>query len=111
MVYHGTFASEQIIFYLVDQPNEAHWIALTKSADEPTFVVTCCCDPTWYYEFSLENNSIYERIKMTIMDEIVDCEGVEELLYWLSDVFEHEFEDILIKNEDDDDCDFSKYLN
>lgn len=113
MIYHGTYASETIEFYTVSRPDIAHWIEMTKSADDPTFFVTCCCDPDWHYEFYMENNSDYERVKMTIMDAIFNCENPDALIDELSEIFEDGFMDILVENDGcDGDCDnCSKYFN
>lgn len=115
MVYHGTSVHELIQFHAIGD-SDLHFIEMMKAADEPTFSVTCCCDPDWYYEFYMDNNSDYERVKMTIMDELFDDQDIEELLDELSEIFEEVFEDILV--EDDCDCDdccahcaCNKYLN
>ena len=115
MVYHGTSVHEMIQFQAIGDP-DFHFIEMIKSADEPTFSVICCCEPEWYYEFYMENNSDYERVKMTIMDEVFDCQDVEELLDELNDIFEEMFEDILVEDDCDCDdccahCECSKYLN
>jgi hypothetical protein len=78
---------------------------MTKAATKPTFFVTCCCDNEWVYEFYMDNNSDYERVKMTIMDTIVDCDSVEEVMDELSDIFEDGFYDILVEDDDECDCD------
>ena len=118
MVYHGTSAHEIIQFHMIGCPNDLHFIELTKSAVKPTFYVTCCCDPEWGYEFYMENNSDYERIKMVIMDALMDCDHMEELLCELSEIFEDGFEDILVEDDCDcgcnfdcDNCECCKYLN
>lgn len=116
MMYHGTYTSETIELHPIGQPDELHYIELTKSATEPTFFATCCCDPHWYYEFYMENNSDYERVKMAIMDMIFECDEMVELLDVLSEIFEDGFADILVENNDDCDgdcehCECNKYLN
>lgn len=113
MIYNGTYTSEAIEFRTIGLPDDFHWIEMTKSADEPTFFVTCCCDPDWHYKFLMENNSDYERVKMAIMNAIFDCENPDELLDELSEIFEDGFTDILIEDDDcDGDCDnCCKYWN
>jgi len=112
MVYHGTSTHEIIQFHATDD-NDLHFIEMIKSANGPTFSVMCCCDPDWYYEFYMDNNSNYERVKITIMNEIADDLDVEELLDELSEIFEEVFEDILVEDECDCcvHCTCGKYLN
>lgn len=116
MIYHGTSTHEIIQFHTIGDCDMLHFIELSKSATKPTFYVTCCCDEDFIYEFYMENNSDYERVKMAILDSIFNCENVAELLEELSEIFEDGFEDILV--EDCDGCDFDcdnceccKYVN
>lgn len=116
MVYSGTYAIEAIEFSYVSNPAEKHHIELIKFADTPTFGVSSCCGGDWYYEFLMEGNSDYERVKMAIMDTIFECETVEELLDELSGLFEDGFSDILIEDDDCDECNgccggCNKYMN
>jgi hypothetical protein len=120
MVYHGTSTSETILFHPIGRPRQFYFLELTKAAAKPTFFVTSCCGNEWYYEFYMENNSDYERVKLAIMDAIFECEDMEELLDHLSEIFEDGFDDILVEddNEYDCECDFNcdncecnKYLN
>lgn len=103
MVYYGTYTSERLIFHAAGNPNDAHYIMLTKSADTPTFFVTCCCDEEWGYELLMESNSDYERVKWNIMNLIFDCETMDELLEEISEVIEDGFEGLLV-NECDGCC-------
>ena len=116
MIYHGTSAHEIIQFHPIGSNNELHFIELTKAAMKPTFYVTCCCDEDWVYEFYLENNSDYERVKMTILDSVFNCDSAEELLEELSEIFEDGFEDIMVDDcggcdFDCDNCECCKYCN
>ena len=113
MIYHGTSVHEIIQFHAIGE-SDLHCIELIKAADEPTFSVICCCDPEWYYEFYMENNSDYERVKFAIMDAMFEYYSVDELLDELSDIFEDCFEDILVEDVCDGDCEHcecGKYLN
>lgn len=108
MVYYGTYTGEQIVFCYEDQPNEKHYIEMTKVADRPTFLVTCCCDEEWVYEFYLGNNSEYEMVKFCILENMFECETMEELLEVLSEEFEDEFGDMLVIDDEfccDECCD------
>lgn len=115
MVYHGTVVSEKIAFHPAGEPSKLHYIELTKSPNEPLFWVSCCCYEDWFYEFSLESHSDYERVKFNIMDAIFECEDMDELLTCLGEVFEDGFANILIEHCDDcecnDDQETEEYLN
>lgn len=104
MVYHGTDNVEIIRVNPMDNLKETHYISLTKSADSPTFYVTCCCDKEWGYEFYLENNADYERVKYNIMETMFECVTMEELMDTLSEVFEDGFRDIMVEDICDYDC-------
>ena len=106
MVYRGTDIVEVIAVSPMNALDETHYINIIKSANEPTFYVTCCCDEDWMYEFYLESNADYERVKWNIMNTIFDCETIDELLNTLSEIFEDGFEDIIVNNCDcDGGCD------
>ena len=96
MVYYGTQHSERIGFHAIADHENVHFIELTKSADEPTFIVTCCCKPGWYYEFMMENNSDYERIKLMVMDTMFNADDIDEMIDELSEIFEDGFSEILV---------------
>lgn len=98
MLYRGTDQVEIIEVSPIDEIGTMHYINIAKSATEPTFCVTCCCDEDWMYEFYLENNSDYERIKWNIMDAIFDCETMDRLLEELSRIFEDGFADIIVNH-------------
>lgn len=110
MVYGGTYTSETIV---IKAEGQMQYIELMKSANEPTFSVSCGCDEDWGYEFIMEDNSSYERVKITIMETIFECESMEEVLSTLSEIFENGFADILIDNGCNGDCEHceNKYLN
>lgn len=107
MVYHGTDNVEMIQIRPMDDLDNVHFISMVKNANEPTFYVTCCCDDNWGYEFYLENNSDYDRIKFNIMEAIFECNTMDELLVVLSEVFEDGFSDLMVENNgcDCDNCD------
>lgn len=104
MIYQGTDVVEVIAINPMNNTNETHYINMVKSGDYSMFYVTCCCNADWFYEFAMENNSDYERVKFNIMEAIFKCDTVNELLCTLSDVFEEGFGDILIENNDGCEC-------
>ena len=112
MVYHGTVVSEKIAFYPAGEPSKMHYIELAKSSNDPIFWVSCCYED-WFYEFALESNSDYERVKFNIMEAIFECEDMDELLTCLSEVFEDGFANILTNTggEHDSNQETQKYLN
>ena len=104
MIYHGTYSIERIAVHPMDNMRETQFIELTKSADSPTFWVTCSCDKDWFWEFYMTNNSDYERVKLNIMDAIFECDDMDALMAVLSEVFMDGFGDMLVKDECDGDC-------
>ena len=99
MVYCGTNMIESIVFHTAGDSDNQHCITMTKHADRPVFTVRCCCDLEWHYDFWMENNSDYERVKFNIMEAIFECEDIEALLVVLSEIFEDGFADILIEKD------------
>ena len=104
MVYHGTYVTETIAMRPMDALNEMHFVMLSRSAEDDTVHVSCCCDEDWAYTFHMDNTSDYERIKYNIMTAMFECDTIEELLDTLSEVFEDGFADILIQDECDGCC-------
>ena len=98
MIYHGTEVVESIAVRPMEDMDVKHYINMVKMSDEARFYVDCCCNPDWFYDFKMENNSDYERIKFCIMENIFKCETMDELLYTLGEAFEAGFDDILIKD-------------
>ena len=99
MVYVGTSNVEYIYIHEADHSDEMHFISLEKSATAPTFKVKCCCNQEWGFEFWMENNSDYERIKITIMGVVFNCDTLQELLDELTDAFHDGFEELLINQK------------
>lgn len=100
MVFRGSGNIESIFFHPAGNSEEVHWIDLTMIPDAPTFMVTCCCDENWKYEF-VYTKSDYERIKYNVMTAVFESETVDEVMEMLDEVFQDSFADILI---DDDKC-------
>ena len=98
MVCLGVSAAERI-YVSPEGEMESHFIELTKWGDTPTFSVSCCCDEDWYYEFYMENNTDYERVKFNILSAIFECEDMDSLMRVLSETFEDGFADILVKDK------------
>jgi len=103
MVYNGTYTAEVITFHTAGIYEDMYCIELQKHCDESMFRVSCCCDPTWVYEFDMSTPSDYERVKFNIMEQVFECDDVYELLNVLDEMFKDGFADILV--EDECDCD------
>lgn len=93
---------ERIIIHPNDEPHTSHYIDLTVGGTDPTFAVTCYCDDEWIWEF-IYSQTNYEMIKHIIMDIMVECDSMEELIEELDEVFETEFMDIVCGDFDDED--------
>lgn len=113
MVYNGTNKTEVIWFSPENDLEEVHYIELIKSDDEPVFYVTACCNEDWMWAFYMDGVSNYEMVKYTIIDTAFGCVSMGELLDNLDEIFADEFEDILVEDEDECECDGSccEYCN
>ena len=100
MVYRGSEFVEKIVFSPAGEPENMHCIEMRKG--DGVFTVGRCCDPEWNYAFHMDMQSDYERVKFNIMEQIFECESLEELLDNLTDIFEDGFTDILIEDSNDD---------
>lgn len=104
MVLCGFGKLERILIHPMDDLDTQHYIDLTMSKDEATFMVSCCCDDEWFYEFEY-NKTDYERIKFNILDAVYACDTMEELIEWLDDTFLDGFGELIIDCSADDYCD------
>ena len=111
MVYYGTLVSEKILFHYAGDFEDMHYIEMGKSIDEPVFYVSCCCDPHWFYEFKMESNSDYERVKYCIMETIFECDEMDELLDVLGDRLNDGFYCLLNEHECDGCCEHCNEKN
>ena len=85
--------------------DDVHCIMITKSGEEPMFYVRCCCNEYWVWKFYMDNNSNYEMVKHVIMDTMLECDNMGEVLDALDECFEDIFYDIIV--DDECDCDGS----
>lgn len=99
MVYCGTLAKEIIVVHPVEDET-LYVIEMTKSAEEPVFWVSCNYKKDMVWEFYLENNSDYERVKYDIMDNLFNCDTMDELMNTLAAVFEDDFCAVRVINEE-----------
>ena len=104
MVYCGTSMTETIWVSPANKLEEVHYIELHKADDHPVFYVTTCCNPDWIWAFQLDASSNYEMVKFAIMEAAFECCCIDNLLNTLDSIFEEEFADILV-DEDNDECD------
>lgn len=103
MRYGQTFNKECIVVHPLDDIDSAQYVELIKYGDEPKFAVWVGDedddDGAWVWEFNMTCPSDYERVKLSIFDAIFGCDTMKQLVNALDDIFENEFEDILIDDE------------
>lgn len=105
MVYHGTSKTETIYVGPENDLDRACCIDLIKAYDEPVFYVTTCCNTDWVWKFSMDGESNYEMIKHTIIDAAFECDNIVDLMDCLDAIFEEDFDDIVVYEEEMcDDC-------
>lgn len=104
MIFCGNGTMERLFVHPMDDINEQHYIDLTMSKDDASFLVSCCCDDEWFYEFEY-NKSDYERIKFNIMETIFESDTMEELIDVLDDIFLDGFGELIVECSADDYCD------
>lgn len=104
MVYRGTNKTETIWMSPADDPKDIHYIEMTQSDDEPVFYVTTCCNEYWVWAFRMDGASNYEMVKHAIMDAMLGCDSMGKLLDMLDSIFDEYFEDILVEDEDECEC-------
>lgn len=101
MMYRGSMFIERIGFCPDGNPKNTHFIEMCKG--DGIFTVAFCCNLDWHYEFAFDNVSDYERVKYNVMEQIFECDSIEELLDQLSEIFEDGF-DIITEDENDVEC-------
>ena len=102
MIYYGTDKIEVVYFYLNDE-SQRHFITMEQDSDENIFYVRTCCNVDWEWKFEYTTSN-YEMIKHAILDAIFDSEDMHDLLYILDEIFEEGFNEIVIFDECDCDC-------
>ena len=107
MNYYGTYVTETIY---VTAPDGIHYIELTKSGDDPVFFVTNCCNEDWVWAFDLDMSN-YELVKHTIMDTILSCDDMDDLMDTLDRMFGIVFGDIIADCEIECGCDCDNGCN
>lgn len=94
MIFCGNVSSERLVVHPNDDPHSSHYIDITMEKNLPVFNVTCCCDEDWEWRFWYDKTS-YDIVKHLIMDCIIECDTMEDLIDALDEVFETECADIL----------------
>ena len=113
MKYCETISRECIAVHPLDDIDNTQYVELIKYGDEPKFAVWVeDNDGAWIWEFDMTCPSNYERVKLSIFDAIFGCDTMKELVNAFDDIFENDFEDILIEDECDccgccGDCEFA----
>ena len=104
MVYYGTHNTEGIVVHTVGDVDDVHVILLTKECDEAAFTVSACCYDDWEWKFILTSPAHYEMVKHVIMDAAFECEDMDELINLLDEIFENEFSEIVLWEDEYDEC-------
>lgn len=107
MIYYGTVKQEEIMFKLDD--GTMNTVSLVKSCVTPTFVVTTTYNDEWYWEFWMDDPSVYEMAKHVVMDAVFECEDMDELMEMLDEIFDEDFMDFVVDEECDSDCENCEY--
>lgn len=113
MVYRGTDCTERINMSPMDRMNFTQWIEMRRFAASHELEVFLCDDygnrrEAWSWWFNLDKPMTYEQIKHNIMENMFECDTMDELAEVLGEVFEDGFGDVLMNDERDDcecDCD------
>ena len=118
MIYRGTDFTERINMSPMDRMNSTQWIEMRRFAASHKLEVFLCDDygnrrKVWSWWFNLDKPMTYEQIKHNIMENMFECDTMEELAETLDDVFNDGFADVLFdydESEEDecncDTCDF-----
>lgn len=99
---------ERIVVHPNNAPHESHYIDIVMDAHEPVFYVNSCCDEEWEWVFWYSKTS-YELVKYSIVDLIIACDTMEELIDSLDCIFEENCREITYNEaelqEDEWECD------
>ena len=107
MEYLCTEKTETIFMHDDGCSDNMHCIMITQSGEEPTFCVNCCCNAHWEWKFLMDNVSNYEMVKHVIMDTMLGCRDIGSALNALDEQFELIFNDIVVWDKDECQCDGS----
>lgn len=122
MIFCGNTSLERLMVNPNDDPHSSHYIDITMDTGMPVFYVTCCCDTDWEWGFWYSKTN-YESIKYIIMDSILGCATMDELIDRLDKFFEEDCEYMIfdedefeVKDEENDwdcnkDCENCNFIN
>lgn len=99
MIFSGIMQTESVHLYEENDLDQAYVINLTMARYEPKFYVHALDNDDWFWEFDYTSKTDYERVKMSIIDVIADCDSFMEALDTLSEVFLEYFDDMLAPEE------------
>lgn len=103
MIICGNISTETIVVHPMDDLNSSHYIDITMGKNAPVFSVSCCCDDEWEWDFWY-NKTNYDIVKYLIMDCIIGCDTIDELIDALDEAFDENCSDIVF-DEDEHECD------
>lgn len=110
MIFCGNVTCERLVVHPNDKPHSSHWIEITMEKNLPVFSVTCCCDSEWEWKFWYDKTN-YDVVKHLIMDCIIECDTMDDLIDALDEVFDEFCGDMLFDEseleyeEDECECD------
>lgn len=103
MIYYGTDKAELIYFHLDEDKNDRHFVTMEQDGDENVFYVRSCCNPNWEWKFYYTATN-YEMVKHAIFDVGFDSVNMEEMLWELDGYFEDIFDEIVVWDKCECDC-------
>lgn len=101
MIFCGNVSSEKLVVHPNDNPHSSHYIEITMEKNLPVFNVTCCCGENWEWRFWYDKTS-YDVVKHLIMDCIIGCDTMQELIDTMDDVFDANCRDMIFDADEMD---------
>lgn len=103
MVFCGVYNREVLDFHPNDNFNDLCSIEIIKDKHEPIFYV-CAEDGNyvWLWKFWHESNTVYEKIKLAILDVATSVNTLTEAMEILDDIFYEYFAEILIEEDEEE---------
>ena len=104
MIFAGMNKTEAFFFHSNNDKNDMHFVEMERDCDECVFYVRVCCDDEWEWKF-YDNGCNYDLVKHVVMEDMLVCDDMDELIRALDNDFEEIFDDIVVWDcEDTCDC-------
>ena len=107
MIFCGNVGVERLIVHPLEDPSGSHYIDVVMDKDIPAFYVNCSDYDEWSWDFWY-NRTDYEIVKHLIMECIIECDTMKELIEALDDTFNENCRDMVFDESEiecDGDCD------